>query len=195
MLRECRPSLKSSLFAQLRFDSRDNPVVPTRGLFARCRLVRPFPAFFRRVSAASSAMSETAASTPRSPPRSRSPRPSAKRPVWRSISLPTGVSSATSADAPHATLTVSSSVTLSEEFHVAGEHIRGFETAEIGPRSRPEGGGDGGLACRWRETRGRRAGWRPLSGGGRCGELSRGSKHLGNSRTGVLEHGLDLESQ
>ena len=45
MLRQCRPSLKSTLSATISLDSRDNPVLPTSGSSLRLQLVSTFPRF------------------------------------------------------------------------------------------------------------------------------------------------------
>lgn len=52
MLRQCRPSLKSTLSASLSLDSRDNPVLPTAGSALRLQLVSTVPRFERRRAAA-----------------------------------------------------------------------------------------------------------------------------------------------
>ena len=39
MLKECHPSVKSTLFSSLVYDSRDNHVLPTTGMFARLKAV------------------------------------------------------------------------------------------------------------------------------------------------------------
>ena len=55
MLRQCRPSLKSTLSASISLDSRDNPVLPTSGSSLRLQLVSTFPRFDGRRTAGSSA--------------------------------------------------------------------------------------------------------------------------------------------
>ncbi|KAK8802440.1 hypothetical protein WA588_005409 [Blastocystis sp. NMH] len=122
MLRECRPSLKSSLFAQLRFDSRDNPVVPTRGLFARCRLSLSGLLGDVRNCRLDAAL---AAALPLSPSFGETPGLALHLSSYGGFIRNFG----------------RRPTRYFDRFFLSGEHIRGFETAEIGPRSRPEDGG------------------------------------------------------
>lgn len=200
MLNECRPSLKSTIFTSLGFDTRNNPVLATSGLFGQLKLVRLDLNFYYRDIVVCWVMFIMLK----------------WKPIWMRIfqfhpwfwvnlGLVLHLSSygGMIRNLSRKNTRYFDRFFLSERWEreswLAGEHIRGYEMADIGPRSKPEGNiVEKGMICR----RWEKGGWcsrrRSVFGFRCCCEFPLGIQCQSwnwNPWTTLLESGEYLESQ
>ncbi|KNB46401.1 mitochondrial SAM 50 [Blastocystis sp. subtype 4] len=122
MLNECRPSLKSTIFTSLGFDTRNNPVLATSGLFGQLKL-----GYSGLLGDVHHVKVET--------------NLNANIPVSPMILGEPGLVLHLSSYGGMIRNLSRKNTRYFDRFFLTGEHIRGYEMADIGPRSKPEEGG------------------------------------------------------